>query len=176
MMVLCTSHERAEPILEIPVCLKGLIRSSVTWFRFLCQMLQMFLAIYAWIWTIYGLKVHGLKKSFSIIFQSSTGIHFKMQKYDVLGIPHKSFSPNWVWLSMSQPPQSPLVFPVIKMLVIIIEVFLPSKQRSVHLECCCTICLMSAACVCQMVYHGLPYCNAQTTCTPIQLKASIKWK
>lgn len=50
-----------------------------------------------------------------------------------------------------------------------------NKDQS-PLQCCCTIPLMSTACVCQMVYHWLPWCNAQIACTPIQLKASIKWK
>lgn len=50
-----------------------------------------------------------------------------------------------------------------------------NKDQSL-LQCCCTIPLMLTACVCQMVYHWLPWCNAQIACTPIQLKASIKWK
>lgn len=48
-----------------------------------------------------------------------------------------------------------LLFPIIKMLAIIIEVFLSYEQSSVHLERCCTVTLMSAACVCQMIYHCL---------------------
>lgn len=67
---------------------------------------------------------------------------------------------------------SALVFPIIKILAIIIEVFLSYEQSSVHLEHCCAISLMSAACVCQMISH----CLVVTTCTPIQLRASIKWK
>lgn len=72
--------------------------------------------------------------------------------------------------------QSPLVFIIIRMLAIIIEVFLHCEQRSVHLERCCTIPVMLTACLSDMVYHWLPCCNTQTTCTPIQLKASVKWK
>lgn len=62
------------------------------------------------------------------------------------------------------------------MLVIIIEVFLFYERSSVHPGALCTVPLMSAACVCQMAHHWLPCCNTQTSCTPIQLKASIKWK
>lgn len=63
------------------------------------------------------------------------------------------------------------------MLLIITEVFLYFEQSSAHLQLSCTIPLMSTACVCQADDHWMP-CNAPvtTTCTPIQLKASIKWK
>ena len=72
--------------------------------------------------------------------------------------------------------RSPLLFTIFKMLAIIIDVFLSYEQSPGYLECCCTIPLMSAARVSQMVYHWLPCCYAQTTCTPIQLKASMRWK
>lgn len=58
-------------------------------------------------------------------------------------------SPNIALVKSGLAPyrQSPFVFTEIKMQAIIIEVFPSSEQRAVHLERCCTIPLMSAACL-----------------------------
>lgn len=93
------------------------------------------------------------------------------EKYDVLGIFHKHFSPSNSFGLM-----------LCDFLLTHQTIHLPTtarilyEHRSFSLQCCYTVPLMSTACVCQMVYHWLPWCNAQIACTPIQLKASIKWK
>lgn len=56
----------------------------------------------------------------------------------------------------------PLAFTIIKMLMIILEVFLPYEHSSVPVQLC-TLPLMSTAGACGMVYHWLPCCYAHTT-------------
>lgn len=112
--------------------------------------------------TFYGLKLHETK-----------------DKY-VVGIFCKPFTPSssfgFVLRDVILNHQY-IHFPTTAgMPVIISEVFLLCEHRSFSLQGCYTIPLMSTACVCQMVYHWLPWCNAQIARTPIQLKASIKWK
>lgn len=120
-------------------------------------------ATYVCVGTLYGLKLQGMK-----------------EKYDVLGILPKHFSPSYSFDFMLCDfilnHQTIHLAATARMPVIIIKVFLLYEHRSFSLQCCYTIPLMSTACVCQMVYHWLPWCNAQIACTPIQLKASIKWK